>query len=60
MLILRLIGILLIITVGASFLGYVLTRDQCYLNFAWTLLRYAVIATLGILALFLLERVIIL
>ncbi|WP_018411704.1 hypothetical protein [Methyloversatilis thermotolerans] len=60
MLVLRLIGVLLIITVGASFVAYVLTRDTRYLQFAWRVLRYAVIATLGVLALFLLERVIVL
>ena len=60
MLILRLIGVLLIISVRGCFLMFVLTRDQRYLRFAWSLLKYAVIAALLILALFALERVIIL
>lgn len=60
MLVLRLIGVLLIIAVGASFLGFVVTRDPRYLRFAWSLMKYAVIAALLIAALFMLERVIIL
>ena len=60
MLILRLIGVLLIISVSGCFLMFVLTRDQRYLRYAWSLLKYAVIAALLILALFALERVIIL
>lgn len=60
MLVLRLIGILLIITVSASFGAYVLTRNPRYLSFAWSLIKYSVIATLLILALFLLERVVVL
>jgi hypothetical protein len=59
-LILRLIGILLVITVGACFAAFVLTRDQRYLNVAWRVLRYAVIAALIIVSLFMLERVIVL
>ncbi len=60
MLVLRLIGILLVIAIGACFITYVVTRNPRYLNLAWTLLRYSVIAALLIGALFVLERVIIL
>jgi hypothetical protein len=58
-LILRLIGILLVIAVGACFTAFVLTRDQRYLDVAWRVLRYAVIAALIIVSLFVLERVIV-
>lgn len=60
MLIVRLIGVLLIIAVGACFLAFVLTGDRRYLAFAWRIIRYAVIAVLGFFALLALERVIVL
>ncbi|WP_018228352.1 hypothetical protein [Methyloversatilis universalis] len=60
MLIVRLIGVLLIIAVGACFLAFVLTGDRRYLALAWRLIRYAVIAVLGFFALLALERVIVL
>lgn len=60
MLIVRLIGVLLIIAVGACFLAFVLTGDRRYLALAWRLIRYAVIAVLGFFALLALERIIVL
>lgn len=60
MLIVRLIGVLLIIAVGACFLAFVLSGDRRYLALAWRLIRYAVIAVLGFFALLALERVIVL
>lgn len=60
MLIVRLIGVLLMIAVGACFLAFVLTGDRRYLALAWRLIRYAVIAVLGFFALLALERVIVL
>jgi hypothetical protein len=59
-LILRLIGILLIISVGACFITYVITRNRRYLALAGSLLKYSVIAALLIGALLILERVIVL
>lgn len=59
MLILRLIGILLIISIAACFIAYVITRNRRYLTLAGLLLKYSVIAALLIGALLVLERVLV-
>jgi hypothetical protein len=58
-LILRLIGILLIISIAACFIAYVITRNRRYLTLAGLLLKYSIIAALLIAALFVLERVLV-
>lgn len=59
MLILRLIGILLIISIAACFVTYVITRNRRYLTLAGLLLKYSIIAALLIVALLVLERVLV-
>lgn len=59
MLILRLIGVLLVISIAACFITYVITRNERYLTLAGLLLKYSVIAALLIGALFVLERVLV-
>jgi hypothetical protein len=59
MLILRLIGVLLIISIAACFIAYVITRNRRYLTLAGLLLKYSVIAALLIGALLVLERVLV-
>ncbi len=54
---LRLLGIITLITVVLSFVAYVLTRNPRYLNFAWRTFRYALMAALFVFALLFLERV---
>ncbi|MCQ9373062.1 hypothetical protein NMQ14_02220 [Methyloversatilis sp. XJ19-13] len=59
MLILRLIGVLLVISIAACFITYAFTRNGRYLTLAGLLLKYSVIAALLIGALFVLERVLV-
>lgn len=58
MLVLRIAGMLVLITVGASFVAFLLSRDRRYLTLAWNVVKYALIFALVVLALFFLERVI--
>lgn len=60
MLVLRLIGILLVISVGACFVAYVVTRNARYLSLAGSIIKYAGIGALLIIALLVLERVLVL
>lgn len=54
---LRLLGILTAIAVGAGVVSYLLTGNPKYLHFSWRLFRYAVIVALLVFALLILERV---
>ena len=58
MLLLRIIGVLTGITIGAAIVAFLFTREQRYLRLAARVAKYALIVTLMILALFFLERVI--
>ena len=54
---LRLLAVVLILTLGASFLIYVFTGNRTYLAFGWRLLLYGVIFALIVFALMIIERV---
>jgi len=54
---LRLLAVILLLGIGASFLVYVFTRNTYYLGLAWRLLRYGVIFALILFALMIVERV---
>ena len=56
MLLLRIIGLLGVIAIGACTLAYALTRDRRYLDFAWRLAKWLVGAVLAVFALLALER----
>ena len=56
MLILRILGALLVIAVGASAAVYLLTKDRRWLRFSWQILKFGLIILLIILALFAQER----
>ncbi len=56
MLILRLCGILLLITVVASLALYVVTRQRHYLRFAWRTFLFTLILVLLVLAFYIGER----
>ena len=58
MLVLRIVGFLLLITVGASLVMYVLTRNRRYVTLAWQVLKYGVVLAIIVLAFMLLERVV--
>jgi hypothetical protein len=54
---LRLLGTLVLLTVGGGVAVYLLTGNQVYLRFSWRVFRYAVMLALLIFALLILERV---
>ena len=56
MLVLRIVGFLLLITVGASLATYLLTHNRRYLTFAWQVLKYGVLLALLMLAFMFAER----
>ena len=58
MLVLRIVGFLLLITIGASLVTYLLTRNRRYLTFAWQVLKYGVVVAIIVLAFLLLERLV--
>ncbi|MBK6629857.1 MAG: hypothetical protein IPG33_01770 [Betaproteobacteria bacterium] len=60
MLLLRIVGVLVAITIGAGIAAFLLTRDRRYLNLSWQVTKYAAIFALIVLSLMFLERVIVL
>ena len=56
MLILRILGALLVVTVGASVAVYLVTKDRRWLRFSWQVLKFGLIILLIFLALLALER----
>ena len=56
MLVLRIVGLLLLITAAASLATYLLTRNRRYLTFAWQVLKYGVLLALLVLAFMFAER----
>ena len=54
--VIRLVGILALITVGASLLVYLYTRDRRYLRLAGQVIRYGAVVVAVLLLLFLVER----
>lgn len=56
MLLLRLVGALVVITVGAGIVAYLLTGEKRYLGLAARVAKYALIFVLVVLALMFLER----
>ena len=56
LIVIRLLGFLAIATIGASLLAFLLTRNRRWLNFAWQLLRFSVVAGLVLVLLYVLER----
>ena len=58
MLVLRVVGFLLLITIGAALVTYLLTRNRRYLTLAWQVLKYGMVLAIIVLAFMLLERVV--
>ena len=56
MLVLRILGALLVITVGACAAVYLVTKDRRWVRFSWQILKFGVIILLIFLALLALER----
>jgi hypothetical protein len=58
MLVLRIVGFLVVITIGSSLCMYLFTRNRRYVVFAWQLLKYAGVVVALVLVFMLLERVV--
>lgn len=58
MLVLRLLGFLVVLTVGASVVVYLLSGNRRYLRFAWQVFKYALIVAALIVAFIFLERLV--
>jgi nucleoside permease NupC len=56
MLVLRILGVLVVIAIGASILAYLFSRDRRYLSLAWRIIRYALLFLFIFLSLMFLER----
>jgi len=56
MLVLRILGAFLVITVGVSVAVYLVTKDRRWLRFSWQILKFGLIIILIFLALLALER----
>jgi len=54
----RVIGFLVLVTIGAALVTYLVTRDRRWLRFSWQVLKYSLILTLIVLAFLVLERLI--
>ncbi|MCU0869790.1 MAG: hypothetical protein MUF30_09350 [Burkholderiales bacterium] len=59
MLLLRILGFLLLLGIGASALMFAFTRDRRWLRFAARLVQFAVVVAAAFLAFYLLERLLI-
>lgn len=59
MLVLRIVGFLLLVTIGGSLVIYFLTRNRRYLTFAWQLLKYGFLMACIVLVFLLFERLLV-
>jgi hypothetical protein len=55
---LRVVGFLVLIAIGASFVAFLATKDRRWLRFGWQVLKYSLILVLVVLAFLALERLI--
>lgn len=58
MLILRLVGLLVLLTIAGSVAMYLFTRNRRYLAFAWRVFQFAFVFLLIFMALYVLERLV--
>ena len=58
MFVLRVVGFLILITIGASLVTYLLTRNRRYLTFAWQVLKYGMVMAIVVLMFLLFERLV--
>ena len=58
MLVLRVVGFLLLITIGASLVTYLLTKNRRYLTFGWQVLKYGMVMAIIVLVFLLFERLV--
>ncbi len=60
MLLLRIVGLLAVIAIGAGILAYLFTQDRRYLALSWRIAKYAILFALILFALLLFERLVVL
>jgi hypothetical protein len=58
LLVLRIVGFLVLITIGSSLVMYLLTRNRRYVTFAWQVLKYGMVMAAIVLAFIVFERVV--
>jgi len=58
MFVLRIVGFLVLITIGASLVIYLLTKNRRYVTFAWQVLKYAMVMAIIVLVCLVLERLV--
>ena len=58
MFVLRVVGFLALITIGASLVTFLLTRNRRYLTLAWQVLKYGMVMAIIVLSFILLERLV--
>jgi hypothetical protein len=58
MVVLRLVGVLALIALGACVLLFLVTRNRRYLTFAWRVVQFAFFFLIAFMALYVLERVV--
>ena len=58
MLVLRLVGVLALIAIGACFALFLFTSNRRYLAFAWRTFQFAFVFLIAFLALYALERLV--
>lgn len=54
---LRLLAVILVVSIGISFLVYAITGNRYYLAFSWRIFRYGIIFSLIVFALMIIERI---
>jgi len=59
MLLLRIVGLLAVIAIGAGILAYLFTRDRRYLGLSWRIAKYSLVLALALFALLAFERLIV-
>lgn len=58
MIVLRLAGFLTLISIGASLVMYLITRNPRYLKFAWRIVQVAAVFLIVFMVLYVLERLV--
>lgn len=58
MLVLRLVGALVLITIAGAFVVYLFTKNRRYLTLAWRVFQFGIVFLLVFLALYVLERLV--
>ncbi len=58
MLLLRIVGSLVLVTMGVSIVTFLLTKDARWLRFAWQVLKYGLVFAAAVFVLLALERVV--